>query len=114
MLMRLLVHHSRTPLQEMIGVCSILTADASVDPVKYLNRAFEHYSKLRGRQGRMLATRAMMAAAAYQAALGRCAWPPCSLKPAPAAAPALSMNEPGPAPFFKTTSVSVSYRVEWD
>lgn len=57
-------------------MCSILTADASVDPVKYLNRAFEHYSKLRGRQGRMLATRAMMTAAAFQAALGRCARPP--------------------------------------
>jgi hypothetical protein len=55
----------------MIGVCSILTADVSVDPVKYFNRAFEHYSKLRGRQGRMLATRVMMTAAAYQAALGR-------------------------------------------
>lgn len=55
----------------MIGLCSILTQDASVDPVKYLNRAFEHYGKLRGRQGRMLATRVMMAAAAYQAALGR-------------------------------------------
>lgn len=59
-------------LQEMIGLCSILTQYPSVDPVKYLNRAFEHYSKLRGsRQGRMLATRVMMAAAAYQAALGR-------------------------------------------
>lgn len=52
-------------------MCSILTADVSVDPVKYFNRAFEHYSKLRGRQGRMLATRVMMTAAAYQAALGR-------------------------------------------
>lgn len=58
-------------MQEMIGVCSILTQDPSVDPVKYLNRAFEHYSKLRSRQGRMLATRVMMTAAAYQAALGR-------------------------------------------
>jgi hypothetical protein len=55
----------------MIGVCSILTQDPSVDPIKYFNRAFEHYSKLRGRQGRMLATRVMMTAAAYQAALGR-------------------------------------------
>lgn len=52
-------------------MCAILTQDASVDPVKYFNRAFEHYSKLRGRQGRMLATRVMMTAAAYQAALGR-------------------------------------------
>jgi hypothetical protein len=58
-------------MQEMIGVCSILTQDPSVDPIKYFNRAFEHYSKLRGRQGRMLATRVMMTAAAYQAALGR-------------------------------------------
>lgn len=52
-------------------MCSILTQDPSVDPIKYFNRAFEHYSKLRGRQGRMLATRVMMTAAAYQAALGR-------------------------------------------
>jgi hypothetical protein len=59
-------------LQEMIGVCAILTQDAAVDPVKYFNRAFEHYGKLRGRQGRMLATRVMMTAAGYQAALGRC------------------------------------------
>jgi hypothetical protein len=58
-------------LQEMIGACAILTHDASVDPVKYFNRAFEHYGKLRGRQGRMLATRVMLTAAAYQAGLGR-------------------------------------------
>jgi hypothetical protein len=58
-------------LQEMIGLCSILTSDPSADPLKYLNRAYEHYSKVRGRQGRMLATRSMLYAAAYQAATGR-------------------------------------------
>jgi len=62
-----------TGVQEMIGICSILSGDPNVDPVKYLNRAFEHYSKLRGRAGRMLATRVMMDAAAYMAATGRCA-----------------------------------------
>lgn len=61
--------------QEMIGLCSILTADPSADPVKYLTRAFEHYSRARGRLGRMLATRAMADAAAYLAASGRCAAP---------------------------------------
>lgn len=63
-------HHSN--LQEMIGICAILTGDPSLDPVKYLNRAFEHYSKVRGRQGRMLATRVMLDTADYQAATGRC------------------------------------------
>ncbi|WIA33724.1 hypothetical protein OEZ86_006842 [Tetradesmus obliquus] len=57
--------------EEMIGLCSILTSDPSADPLKYFNRAYEHYSKVRGRQGRMLATRAMLYAAAYQAATGR-------------------------------------------
>jgi hypothetical protein len=55
----------------MIGICSILAADASVDPVKYFNRAFEHYSKARGQSNRMFATRVMMDAAAFQAATGR-------------------------------------------
>lgn len=58
-------------LQEMIGLCSTLTSDPSADPLKYFNRAYEHYSKVRGRQGRMLATRTMLYAAAYQAATGR-------------------------------------------
>lgn len=55
----------------MIGLCAILSGDPSSDPVKYLGRAFDHYSRLPGRQGRMLATRAMVACAAYQTATGR-------------------------------------------
>ncbi|WIA13573.1 hypothetical protein OEZ85_007140 [Tetradesmus obliquus] len=57
--------------EEMIGLCSTLTSDPSADPLKYFNRAYEHYSKVRGRQGRMLATRTMLYAALYQAATGR-------------------------------------------
>jgi hypothetical protein len=74
----------------MIGVAAILTGDPSLDPCKYLGRAHEHYARAaaqqqqqqRGggggsgvggssRQARMLATRVMMTAADYQAALGR-------------------------------------------
>jgi len=58
-------------LQEMIGICAILAADTSVDPVKYFNRAFEHYSKAPGQYSRMLATRVMMDAAASLAASSR-------------------------------------------
>jgi len=57
--------------QEMIGLCAILAPDAATDPVKYLGRAFDHYSRLPGRQARMLATRAMVACAMYQTAAGR-------------------------------------------
>eukprot|EP00878_Enallax_costatus_P009894 GHUV01010331.1.p1 GENE.GHUV01010331.1~~GHUV01010331.1.p1 ORF type:complete len:454 (+),score=106.14 GHUV01010331.1:1028-2389(+) len=57
--------------EEMIGICSILLGDPNADPIKYFNRAFEHYSKVRGWQARMLATRVMLITAAYQAATGR-------------------------------------------
>lgn len=57
----------------MIGLCTILQGpDPGTDPVKYLNRAFDHYSKVPGRQNRMLATRAMLYCAAFQQAAGRC------------------------------------------
>lgn len=55
----------------MIGICSVVTSNPNADPIKYFNRAFEHYSKVRGRQARMLATRVMLITAAYQAATGR-------------------------------------------
>jgi hypothetical protein len=34
----------------MIGLCAVLAPDPSTDPVKYLGRAFDHYSRLPGRQ----------------------------------------------------------------
>lgn len=55
----------------MIGLIAILSADGQSDPVKYLTRAFDHYSRVPGRFGRMLATRAMLACAMYQSAAGR-------------------------------------------
>eukprot|EP00877_Chromochloris_zofingiensis_P003658 jgi/Chrzof1/13293/Cz07g27240.t1 len=59
-------------VEEMIGLCTILQGpDPGTDPVKYLNRAFDHYSKVPGRQNRMLATRAMLYCAAFQQAAGR-------------------------------------------
>lgn len=50
---------------------AILAADGQSDPVKYLTRAYDHYSRVPGRPGRMLATRAMVACAMYQSAAGR-------------------------------------------
>ncbi|KAI8476140.1 MAG: ER-golgi trafficking TRAPP I complex 85 kDa subunit-domain-containing protein [Monoraphidium minutum] len=58
-------------VEEMIGLCAILGTSEAADPSKYLARAFEHYGRAPGRGGRMLATRAMAAAAAYQTATGR-------------------------------------------
>ncbi len=58
----------------MIGLCTILDPGldpALVDPIKYFVRAYEHYSKGGGRLNRMLATRAVLFAAAHQQALGR-------------------------------------------
>lgn len=53
--------------------CIMGQQEGGSDPVKYFTRAFEHYSKVQGRSGRMLATRALLLCSAYQAAMGRCA-----------------------------------------
>lgn len=51
-------------------MCSVLHPDGQ-DPLKYLMRAFESYSKVGMRAARMLATRSILIAAIHQAAIGR-------------------------------------------
>jgi hypothetical protein len=46
-------------------------ANESNDPLKYFSRAYESYTKCPGKVNRMLATRAMMLAAAYLTNAGR-------------------------------------------
>lgn len=55
----------------MIGLCHLLEPQEGSEPVKYLIRAYENYSKLTGKHHRMLATRAMLWCGSYQQAAGR-------------------------------------------
>jgi hypothetical protein len=59
------------PPQEMLGLCALLGPEGAADPVKYFGRAFDHYGRAPGRGARMLATRAMIACAMHQTAVGR-------------------------------------------
>ena len=59
------------PSQEMLGLCCILEPSDGNDPQKYFTRAYDSYTRLPGPLPRMLATRAMMASAAFQLSAGR-------------------------------------------
>jgi hypothetical protein len=54
----------------MIGICVIMSPDDN-DPQKYFLRAFEHYSRVLGKIGRLLATRSALLSARFQQAAGR-------------------------------------------